>query len=1445
MPNIRIDASSLSSKKFLIPGQTATPVDGTAATSFALAPGTYAFQQTGGPLGTFNFDVTADGLVTYDPANDGFLSGRGTDTLIVRGFTITLDGRALSHDLSPFLMGNSDVLSRTSTHDLTLTPGTYAIALAGVFADFAFMVGMDGQVSVEPRFAGFAEASGRTLTIHGYRITIDGRALSHDLTPFLLGNGDVLSRTSTHELTLMPAEFAIALAGVIADFRFVLSTDGQVSVEPPFAGFAEASGQTLTIHGYRITIDGRALSHDLTPFLLGNGDVLSRTSTHELTLMPAEFAIALAGVIADFRFVLSTDGQVSVEPPFAGFAEASGQTLTIHGYRITIDGRALSHDLTPFLLGNGDVLSRTSTHELTLVPAQIHKFLPTDGAGTSFTLTLDVDGKISVTPSGLTAQRTLLHNRLLDDFTTGGDNFSVPLSATTTRSQAGTMLGGERSTSVTNLTSPQGAPARLEVGGADRLRLTLGADQQARLQVSYGLRADGTPAPLGVNLHDGGADRLRTTISQSGAGGVDVKVTIVTAAGPSSASARASAGLSEFRFVDFTGPGGQDFTNVSHIIFEFTSGGSLTVDDIEARGPFRLSHLMSWNPRTDESGKLAVHAALLHTGQIVFFSGDEHDPGRHFLGRTDRKHIDSTRIYDCRSGAVRILASPEVPPGALAPDLFCCGHAFLPDGRLLVAGGTESWDKGHEGDPDAGGHHTHKHFTGLRYTWIFDPEAPLGANPWKRAADMRDGRWYPTLVTLGDGDCLALCGHPSTATVGSHVNLDVETFSGSWNVLGAVPVNSAAEISYPRVHVLKNGEVFCATPIAGECKTWGRMSGWNGSSAPSPPEALYSSIKTTSVLLPLHPPNYEPQILICGGKKSFIVRPHADKADRVWTETSAREPIEGSRSRERKDSNAVILPTGEIMVCGGFDGDRAMVETELYDPAFEEKLGAPRGRRGPWMTLPDTGTAKVPRGYHSVALLMPDGRVFTAGSNKRGDWSYHNRDDFPGKLPEDEGVGVDNRETRIEIYEPPYVESSDRPKISSAPSTIGYAKTFLIDTPDVDRIRRVALIRAGSVTHAFNSDQRYVRLLFTRVGDRIEATSPLHGGIAPPGWYLLFIVAEADGQAVPSEGVFVRLSVGCSGNPVLIQGKFGGQGNFELVTPRAEGGLAHFIRNNDNPASPWVGPFRFGAEVGRVDAVTMIQSNFGDPGNLEVLARHKDDRKDGLVHFFRDSEPPFTWHGPFPIVPAGVSGIPVLIQSKFGDKGNFELITPMAAGGLGHFVRDNDNPTMPWAGPFPVGTGLGTVDAVTMIQSNFGDPGNLEVIARIGPRLAHLFRDPQPPFTWRGPFFPFPFVPGGVSGNPVLIQSKFGDKGNFELITPMAAGGLGHFVRDNDNPTMPWAGPFPVGTGLGTVDAVTMIQSNFGDPGNLEVIARIGPRLAHLFRDPQPPFTWRGPFPII
>jgi hypothetical protein len=151
------------------------------------------------------------------------------------------------------------------------------------------------------------------------------------------------------------------------------------------------------------------------------------------------------------------------------------------------------------------------------------------------------------------------------------------------------------------------------------------------------------------------------------------------------------------------------------------------------------------------------------------------------------------------------------------------------------------------------------------------------------------------------------------------------------------------------------------------------------------------------------------------------------------------------------------------------------------------------------------GSAQVPRHYHSVALLMPDGRVWTAGSSK---------DRTPA-----ESCG----ETRIEIYAPWYCNPGiSRPRITNAPTQVVSAERFRITCTQASSIARAALIRAASVTHAFSSDQRYVGLIVTAVGgDQLDVTAPPSLNIAPPGYYLLFIV---NSDNVPSEGKFIQLT---------------------------------------------------------------------------------------------------------------------------------------------------------------------------------------------------------------------------------------------------------------------------------------------------------------------------------
>lgn len=290
----------------------------------------------------------------------------------------------------------------------------------------------------------------------------------------------------------------------------------------------------------------------------------------------------------------------------------------------------------------------------------------------------------------------------------------------------------------------------------------------------------------------------------------------------------------------------------------------------------------------------------------------------------------------------------------------------------------------------------------------------------------------------------------------------------------------------------------------------------------------------------------------------------------------------------------------------------------------------------------------------------------------------------------------------------------------------------------------------------------------------------------------------------------------------LIQSRFTSPGPFELVVPSAVGGLMHHWRDNTVPSLPWTGPNYFGGER-RWTSASVIHSTLG-PGDLEVVGL-----QDGrLAHFWRWAG---VWHGPT-FFGTGHTGNPAFIQSTFGRNGNFEVVVPNAGGGLSHYFRNNDPViTAPWSGPFPFGSG--NVRGVALIQGNFGT--NFEVVAVEDDRLVFYWRDAG---GWRGPFT----IGTGVTGRPSLIQSRFGRRGNFEVVVPRVGGGLAHYWRDNDHPSLPWHGPFPFG-GPGLVSEVSCIQSTFG-PGNLEVVAREGNRLAFYWRLNGPPWTWSGPFYI-
>jgi hypothetical protein len=132
--------------------------------------------------------------------------------------------------------------------------------------------------------------------------------------------------------------------------------------------------------------------------------------------------------------------------------------------------------------------------------------------------------------------------------------------------------------------------------------------------------------------------------------------------------------------------------------------------------------------------------------------------------------------------------------------------------------------------------------------------------------------------------------------------------------------------------------------------------------------------------------------------------------------------------------------------------------------------------------------------------------------------------------------------------------------------------------------------------------------------------------------------------------------------------------------------------------------------------VVVIQSSEGN--NFELIAR----AGSNLYHLYRDGTT-FQWHGPTATIFTEAAGIPGFIQSTFGMKGNFELVTPCADGGLIHLYRDNDAPGFPWHETTRFGATSDHVKAVSLIQSNYGSPGHLEVAAQQDAGIASYYRN--------------------------------------------------------------------------------------------------------------------------
>jgi hypothetical protein len=403
-------------------------------------------------------------------------------------------------------------------------------------------------------------------------------------------------------------------------------------------------------------------------------------------------------------------------------------------------------------------------------------------------------------------------------------------------------------------------------------------------------------------------------------------------------------------------------------------------------------------------------------------------------------------------------------------DIFCAGNSIMSDGRVLVAGGLDDFH--YPAD------------SGIWNTTFFDP----ATNTWSTGPLMNDSRWYPTTIPMPDGTILVASG---TDNNGQNIQVSMESYNLTTNTWTLLP-NSAnmptPNDDYPLFNILPSGNLFWAAPRLSQL----------GSNMYNPTTQAWSFVANlnfgprehaATIMLPK-----SQKVMIVGGSSTKAGGPTATTEVIDFSQPSPAWVYGTSLNIARYNDNLIYLADGTILSVGGnqaSDYTTPVQQPELFDPVANT-----------WTLMtPQSGS----RGYHSTSFLLPDGRVLSAGS--------------------DSGVALENT---FEIYSPPYLFNGPRPVINYAPAAVRYGQSFKIVSPQAGGIRRVALVRPGSTTHANQMDDKYyIDLTFTAPGSStsagmvINATAPTSSDVAVPGYYMLVIV---NANGVPSVMPFIQLN---------------------------------------------------------------------------------------------------------------------------------------------------------------------------------------------------------------------------------------------------------------------------------------------------------------------------------
>ncbi|ESP99654.1 Kelch motif protein [Streptomyces sp. ADI96-15] len=386
-------------------------------------------------------------------------------------------------------------------------------------------------------------------------------------------------------------------------------------------------------------------------------------------------------------------------------------------------------------------------------------------------------------------------------------------------------------------------------------------------------------------------------------------------------------------------------------------------------------------------------------------------------------------------------------------------------------------------------------YQGIRSAYEFDPVAEkyIPVDPMDKA------RWYPTLVTLQDGKVLAVSGLDDVGEIdpGDNEIYDPQTKKWSKGPFRYFP-------TYPALFLTQGGKLFYPASNAGygpaekgrepgiwdiEKNTFQKVPGLTD---------LDQTETSASLLLP---PAQDQKVMVLGGggvgesEKSTRRTAVIDLKEENPAFKPGPDLPQGTRYL-----NSVIMPDDSVFTTGGsYDyrgrGASNIFKSQFYDPRTNSFTPA--------------AEPTVGRNYHSEALLLPDGRVATFGS----DSLYGNK----------ENTKLGTFEQRMEVFTPPYLHKAaegERPALGKGPEEVKYGATATFATEDAGTITKARLMRPSAVTHTTDVEQRSIDVELKKTEDSVTITVPKDPTLVPPGWYMVF-VNNADGT--PSEAKWIKV----------------------------------------------------------------------------------------------------------------------------------------------------------------------------------------------------------------------------------------------------------------------------------------------------------------------------------